>query len=133
MRTAVDSSVLLDVLTDAPGFAEVSEKALIQAKREGVLVICETVVAEVRPVLSAKDFHVFLHDWEIVFEPGSLASAELAGTLFAKYLRRNPERKVVVPDFLIGAHAQLHTDRLLARDRGFLRTYFRDLKVWIPS
>lgn len=132
MLTAVDSSVLLDVLTDDPLHAPSSEAALTLADREGALVVCETVLAEIRPVLSESDFHKLLDDWRLEFIPGSLESAVLAGSHFAAYLKRNPKRKVMVPDFLIGAHATVHADRLLARDRGYLRDYFRELNVWVP-
>ncbi len=132
MLTAVDSSVLLDVLTDDPLHAAASVEALMRADREGALVICETVLAEIRPVLSESDFHKLLDDWRLEFIPGSLESAALAGSHFAAYLKRNPKRKVMVPDFLIGAHATVHADRLLARDRGYLRDYFRELNVWVP-
>ncbi|TVP82526.1 MAG: PIN domain-containing protein [Puniceicoccaceae bacterium] len=132
MRTAVDSSVLLDVLTDDPAFAERSESALRKAMAEGVLVVCETVVAEILPVLGDEALGSFFEDWGIQFTAGDLSSARLAGSYFANYLQRTDKKQIMVPDFLIGAHAEVHSDRLLARDRGYLRDYFKALEVWIP-
>ena len=132
MVTAVDRSVLLDVVTDDPRWADASEAALRQASREGSLVIGECVLAEITPALGADEVVEFLHDWNIRFIPSSVASATLAGKLFGAHLARGGQGERVVPDFLIGAHAQLHAERLLARDRGYLRDYSKKLAVWQP-
>ena len=132
MLTAVDSSVLLDVIVDAPGRAVAAEKSLRLATSEGGLVICECVVAEVRPALSEKAFREFAGDWRLGFVPLSWESALLAGGLFETYLKRGGRSGRVVADFLIGAHALLQADRLLARDRGYFRDYFKGLKLLSP-
>jgi predicted nucleic acid-binding protein len=39
----------------------------------------------------------------------------------------------VIADFLIGAHALVHADRLFARDPGHFRDYFKALSILDPS
>lgn len=132
MVTAVDSSVLLDVVTNDARWADASEAALRTATLQGGLVIGESVLAEISPAVGAARMEEFLDDWALRFVPSTRASALLAGKIFGQYLLRGGKGGRVVPDFLIGAHAQLHADRLLARDRGYLRDYFKGLKVWSP-
>lgn len=132
MVTAVDSSVLLDVVANDPRWADASEAALRAAALQGSLVIGESVLAELTPAVGAARMEEYLDDWNLRFVPSSRASALLAGKIFAQYLARGGKGGRIVPDFLIGAHAQLHADRLLARDRGYLRDYFKGLKVWSP-
>ncbi len=133
MTTAVDSSVILDVLTDDAAFATRSSRALREASRQGQIVICESVLAEVFPVLGSRArVKQFLADWQLDFLSSDLESAMLAGELFLAFKQRNRERKRILADFLVGAHAMVHADRLLARDRGYLRDYFKDLKIIDP-
>jgi predicted nucleic acid-binding protein len=133
MRTALDSSVILDVLTDDKTWADASQKSLKQAMSEGSLVIGECVMAEITPALDSSDLAVFLLDWGIQFVPTSQTAAILAGEMYRTYLNRKGYAKRMLPDFLIGAHALHHSDRLLARDRGYYRDYFTDLVLLEPT
>jgi predicted nucleic acid-binding protein len=130
MISALDSSIILDVLTNNPQYSDRSEALLRRATTEGQLVISACVLAEITPAFdNEKTLRKFLADWQIEFVPSSLDSAILAGVNFARYLSRGGRAGRIVADFLIGAHAAFHADRLLARDRGFLRDYFSNVTV----
>jgi hypothetical protein len=60
-------------------------------------------------------------------------AASFAGEMWGQYRARGGDRKRVIADFLIAAHAKVQCDRLLTRDRGFSRDYFGDLAVIDPS
>ncbi len=134
MRTAIDTSVLLDVLTGDPTNASRSEAAVRSAMASGALVISDCVVAEIAPAFKDQaELIDFLQDWQLSFVPSAREAALLAGAMFKRYLeRRGSTRRRVVADFLIGAHAMVHADRLLARDRGYYRDYFDGLVLLEP-
>jgi predicted nucleic acid-binding protein len=132
MKTALDTSVILDVLTADAEWAEASEASLKKAFALGPLVIGECVLAELTPALVPGDLDQFLADWKILFLPSTRESARMAGEMYRGYLLRSPKKGRVLPDFLIGSHALHHTGRLLARDRGYYRDYFSGLTLIEP-
>ncbi len=69
----------------------------------------------------------------IEFSPITEATALLAADAWRIYRKQGGKRERVVADFLIGAHAALQGDRLLTRDRGFYRKYFKSLSILDPT
>ena len=133
LKTALDSSVVLDILTDDPRWAGGSVAAVRTAIASGSLIIGEGALAEITPALPEGDMTHFLAEWNIQFVPSTQASAQSAGEMMRRYLGRTAAPKRVMADFLIGSHAACHAGRLLARDRGYYRDYFDGLVIVDPS
>jgi predicted nucleic acid-binding protein len=134
MRTAIDSSVLIDVFAADPTFGEASRQALREAYDKGSLVACDIVWAEVRAAFDDDaEFSGSMAEMGIGFDPMLGESASLAGVLWKAWRRRHRSRRErVVADFLVGAHALHQADALLTRDRGFYKSEFKGLRLVEP-
>ena len=133
MKTAVDSSVLFDIVKGAPG-AAAAQAALEEALSGGGLCVCAVVVAELgRYFASAEDVQYFLSDCQIDHDPMSLETALKAARIMRAYAANKGRRERAAPDFLIGAHALIQADALLTADAGFFRHYFEGLRVVTPE
>ena len=132
MKTAVDSSVLFDIVKGAPG-AQVAQLALEAALAHGSLCVCAVVVAELgRYFGTAQDLREFLTACQIDHDPMSMSAALEAARIMRAYAHNKGPRERTAPDFLIGAHAIKQTDALLTSDAGFYRHYFTGLSVLSP-
>ena len=135
MTTALDTSVLLDLLTADPRFGDASADALATAGQAGALVVSEIVYAELAAAFQGdrERLGAFLQDLGIELAPSGRGALAEAGGLWRAYRTAGGSRERVVADFLIGAHARHHADRLLTRDRGFFKERFDGLDVVDPS
>jgi len=154
MITGVDTNILLDVLIPGAPHGDTSERALTEGLRAGAVVISEPVYAELAAYFPERgELDRFLADTGLRLEPSSAESLYRAGRAWSAYARRRPmrlacpqcgatqearchqcgsiiqPRQHVVSDFVIGAHAVLHADRLLTRDRGYYSAYFPELTL----
>lgn len=129
----VDSSVLLDVLTEDPQWLSWSADSLARCADEGALAINPIIYAEVsirftsiedlEEVLSPRAFERLALPWEAAF---------LAGKCFVKYRRRGGIKRSPLPDFYVGAHAAVSDMSLLTRDATRYRIYFPALRLIAP-
>lgn len=125
MITAVDTSILVDVTKQEEKALEVLSKAA----QEGQLIICEMVYAELCAGMEQEIVDQFLQDFGIKYIPFDLGSLSLASQMWRKFIQHHRRQGHILADFFIGAHATIHAERLLSRDRGFYRNYFKDLKL----
>ena len=129
MITALDSSVLWAIIKQEAGH-ERWIQTLIRAASEGPLLISPIAFAELSPSTSdTATLLGFLRQLAICYDPISPESAFLAGQTFKRYRVAGGPREHLVPDFLIAAHAQTQANRLAVIDRGYLRTWFPELRL----
>jgi len=129
----VDSSVLLDVMTEDRRWHAWSSDALERCADEGELAINPIIYAEVSIRFERiEELDDALPDSEFRRLPLPWEAAFLAGKSYVRYRRRGGARRAPLPDFYIGAHAAVSGLALLTRDASRYRSYFPKLRVIAP-
>jgi len=131
--TLVDSSVLLDVVTEDPTWFEWSSRTLAEIADSSRLVINVVIFAEVSVGFAQIE--------EIEAALPSVVEREqitdemvfLAGKAYANYRRRGGLKLSPLPDFFIGAHAAIAGYRLITRDPIRVRSHFPQVRLITPK
>jgi predicted nucleic acid-binding protein len=132
--TLVDSNVLVDILHDDPTWEAWSQNRLLTARHDGSLVINPLVYAEIcagytsqRETDQALSSVIYRREnlpWDAAFN---------ASRAFVAYRRAGGMKRSPLPDFYIGAHAELKHYSLLTRDPTRYRQYFPALNIISPD
>jgi predicted nucleic acid-binding protein len=134
MISAIDSNVLLDILIPNEAFADTAAVAIEDAATSGSLVVSDIVYAEICiQFATQRESDRFFTSNEIRVEPLDRSAHFLASRIWREYRAQGGKRDRILPDFLIGAHAQVQANQLISRDRGFYRALFPKLRLVDPS
>jgi len=132
--TAVDTNILIDILEPDPVHGPASKEALKRCLRQGAVVACEAVWAEVATAYghAAAGLPSALSRIDLQFSAMTMDASLESARCWYTYRQQGGSRGRIVADFLIGGHAFVQCDRLLTRDRGFYRDYFKKLVIETP-
>lgn len=129
----VDSSVLLDIITEDPIWSEWSAATLASVAMESILAINPLIYAEVSsrfPTIEALNEALPTDKYRREALP--FDAAFLAGKAFLKYRRRGGAKTSPISDFYIGAHAAVSGFGILTRDPRRYHTYFPTVSLIAP-
>ena len=129
----VDANVLLDILTADSAWSAWSLSELARVAEDG-LAINPIIYAELCPAFRAEEELVAaLSNWPLQRLPLPYEAAWPTAQAFAAYRVRGGTRTSPLPDFYIGAHAQVAALTVLTRDAARYRTYFPSVTLLCPS
>lgn len=130
----IDTNVLLDIATKDPEWFAWSSARLAPLVNSRQAAINPIIYAELAPCYQTE------RDLDLNLLPATrfkrlalpYAAGFPAARAFAAYRRAGGTRSAPLPDFFIGAHAEVEGHTLLTRDPLRYRTYFPTVKLISP-
>jgi predicted nucleic acid-binding protein len=132
--TLIDTNILVDILTSDPVWLRWSADQLDRRRNSGSLYINGIGYAEIAVRIEVEaDLQAALADLGIQLERTPISALFMAGQAFRRYRLAGGPRTAILPDFFIGAHAQVARWPILTRDVRRYRTYFPDVELIAPD
>ncbi len=130
----VDTCVLVDVSADDPQWADWSTDQLARWSVRGPLITNAIIFSEwCTDFTSLAAASRAQSDFGLQWAEIPKEALFLAAQAHRLYRRRGGTRAMVLPDFLIGAHAAVARMPLLTRDRRRFELYFNGLEIVAPG
>lgn len=128
-----DANVLLDIATADPVWLPWSEREFRTAAGQGPILSNPIIYAELAPAFAtAADLEQWVDPAIFLKLPLPYAAGWLAAQAFLKYRRGGGAKNSPLPDFYIGAHAEVEGHTVVTRDPGRFRTYFASVALITP-
>ncbi|MFN0051777.1 MAG: type II toxin-antitoxin system VapC family toxin [Planctomycetales bacterium] len=128
-----DTNVLLDIATADVTWLAWSEGQFRGAAALGAILINPIIYSELAPAFATqRDLDGWLDPSLFQRLPLPYAAGWLAAQAFVKYRRTGGARSSPLPDFYIGAHAEVEGLMLATRDATRYRTYFPSVSLITP-
>ncbi len=132
--TLVDANVLLDVFTADETWQDWARARLKTALLDGGAAVNPIIYAEVSLAFAyERELDAHLRTLGITKLPLPYDAAFPAGRAFVRYRREGGQRRSPLPDFYIGAHAEVGGLPLLTRDPRRYRAYFPSIQIIAPE
>ena len=132
--TLVDTNVMIDVLLGDAVWMAWSAERLEECRNAGPLYLNEIGYAELSAKMDREsDVEIAVGGLGLTFERMPARALYAAGQAFRRYRAAGGARLSVLPDFFIGAHAQISGLAILTRDVRPYRIYFPDVSLVSPE
>ena len=129
----VDTCVLIDVAEGDARWADWSARQLALWIERGPIVITPMVFAEWSSMFAhVTEVDSAVTQFGLTWQEPPRPALFLAAQAHKLYRRRGGVKAMVLPDFLIGAHAAVLRLPILTRDPRRFASYFNDLQIVCP-
>ncbi len=141
-KITLDSSIIISILKKDSFFEDVIKANKILRKSEINTFISHITYAElwvgVISSTNPKEDEIALNKvlyeiFRVVITDLNVTIARTAAAAFLKYKNLKGKRDFLIPDFLIGAHAQYYTNSILTTNPRDFQRYIPDLMVITPK